>query len=151
MANLQIRINDSLKEQATSVLKEMGLDLSSAIRMFLAQVVTENGFPFKPTNESANSTKNRETLRDSGTQIQEGPIATTLSGESQMMERPTPLHQDERRGHGQTWESLRIDNASTKACKPLNESQTIESSSSPHQEEKRGHGQTWKELHINNE
>ncbi len=51
MANLQIRLDDTLKDQAQAVVQNMGLDLSGAIRIFLAQVVKENGLPFRPTNE----------------------------------------------------------------------------------------------------
>lgn len=48
MASLQIRIDEGLRNQAQVVAQGMGLDLSSAIRMFLTQMVRENGLPFQP-------------------------------------------------------------------------------------------------------
>ncbi len=51
-AEVRSRIEPGLKEQSTEVLADLGLDLSSAIRLFLRQVVEVRGLPFqvrKPT------------------------------------------------------------------------------------------------------
>ncbi|GAB1826991.1 MAG: type II toxin-antitoxin system RelB/DinJ family antitoxin [Burkholderiales bacterium] len=48
MANLQVRIDDKLKAQAQIVAESMGLDLTQAVRMFLHQMVRENGLPSVP-------------------------------------------------------------------------------------------------------
>ena len=49
MTTLNIRIDEKLKNDATFVLGHMGLDLSSAIKMFLNQVVVKRGIPFNPS------------------------------------------------------------------------------------------------------
>lgn len=49
MANLRVRIDDELKEESAKILEELGLDLSTGIRIFLKQVVTERAIPFKIT------------------------------------------------------------------------------------------------------
>ena len=46
-ATLQIRVEDSLKEQAVAVFERLGLDLPTAIRIFLKKSVSENGVPFE--------------------------------------------------------------------------------------------------------
>jgi len=46
MAIIQLRIDDDLKIQAVSVFEKLGIDLSSAIRMFLKRSVLVNGIPF---------------------------------------------------------------------------------------------------------
>lgn len=46
MAIVQLRVDDELKAQASSVYEKLGLDLSSAIRMFLKRSVMVNGIPF---------------------------------------------------------------------------------------------------------
>jgi DNA-damage-inducible protein J len=54
-AEIRSRIEPDLKKQSTEVLAELGLDLSSAIRLFLRQVVEVRGLPFevrKPTPET---------------------------------------------------------------------------------------------------
>jgi DNA-damage-inducible protein J len=54
-AEIRSRIEPDLKKQSTEVLADLGLDLSSAIRLFLRQVVEVHGLPFevrKPTPET---------------------------------------------------------------------------------------------------
>ena len=46
MAIIQLRVSDQLKEEATELFKKLGLDLSSAIRMFLVRSVDVKGIPF---------------------------------------------------------------------------------------------------------
>lgn len=48
MANglLQLRVDDELKQKASNVYSQLGLDLPSAIRIFLTRSVQVNGFPF---------------------------------------------------------------------------------------------------------
>ena len=48
MANtlIQFRIDDELKKQATAVYDALGIDLSTAVRMFLKRSVLVNGIPF---------------------------------------------------------------------------------------------------------
>ena len=46
---IQLRVDDKLKAEATELYEKLGLDLSSAIRMFLTRSVQEEGIPFKMT------------------------------------------------------------------------------------------------------
>ena len=46
-AIVKTRVEPELKAQAESVLREMGMDLGSAIRVFLAQVVQRQALPFE--------------------------------------------------------------------------------------------------------
>lgn len=56
MTTLNIRIEENIKAKANKTLSSLGLDMSTAVKMFLNQVITENGLPFTPT-------KNLSTLR----------------------------------------------------------------------------------------
>ncbi len=49
MTTLSIRIEEKTKKEAAKTLAALGLDMSSAVKMFLHQVVIEQGIPFKPT------------------------------------------------------------------------------------------------------
>ena len=42
---ITLKVDDELKAQATAVLEELGLDVPTAIRMYLKAVVRENGLP----------------------------------------------------------------------------------------------------------
>lgn len=45
--DVRSRIEPDLKDRATEVLAECGLNLSDAIRLFLRQVVVQQGLPFE--------------------------------------------------------------------------------------------------------
>jgi len=49
MTTINIRIDEKLKKEASKTLASIGMDTSSAIKMFLTQVVTDKGLPFRPT------------------------------------------------------------------------------------------------------
>lgn len=53
MTTLNIRIENKAKADASRALARMGLDMSSAVKLFLSQVVKEDGLPFLPTNNPA--------------------------------------------------------------------------------------------------
>lgn len=86
MTNLQIRLDDDLKNQAQAVAESMGIDLSSAVRIFLAQLVKENGFPFLPTNDIFYCARNQDALRRSALQFAAGNIVSKSLDELRMME-----------------------------------------------------------------
>ncbi len=46
---LQVRVEDYLKEEAAKVFDNLGIDTSTAVRMFLKRAVMENGIPFRMT------------------------------------------------------------------------------------------------------
>ena len=44
--NLNIRTDKDLKEQADQIFSELGLNMTTAINMFLRTTIRENGIPF---------------------------------------------------------------------------------------------------------
>ena len=46
---LQVRVEDTLKDEAAKVFERLGIDTSTAVRMFLKRVIIENGIPFRMT------------------------------------------------------------------------------------------------------
>lgn len=46
MVQIHVRVEDELKEEATKILNEIGMDVTSAIKVFLKQVVLEERIPF---------------------------------------------------------------------------------------------------------
>lgn len=47
MANIQVRVEDELKNDADQLFKDLGTDTTTAIRIFLKQAIAVNGFPFE--------------------------------------------------------------------------------------------------------
>lgn len=46
MKNLQVRLPEDLREEADRVLDEIGMDMSTAIRVYLRKVVQTRSIPF---------------------------------------------------------------------------------------------------------
>lgn len=46
---MQVRIDNDLKAQAGEVFEQLGIDIPTAIRMFMRRAVLENGIPFSLT------------------------------------------------------------------------------------------------------
>ena len=46
---LQVRVDDDLKDKAAEIFDNLGIDTSTAVRMFLKRAVMENGIPFRMT------------------------------------------------------------------------------------------------------
>lgn len=53
--SIKTRIEPELKQRAEATLNALGLDLSSGIRLFLRQVVLNQGLPFAVTLPSSNA------------------------------------------------------------------------------------------------
>ena len=46
MATIQVRVDDMIKTEADNLFGSLGLDTSTAIRMFLSAALDNNGLPF---------------------------------------------------------------------------------------------------------
>ena len=46
---LQVRVDEGLRAQAAAIYDELGIDLQTAVRIFLKRSVRENGLPFRMT------------------------------------------------------------------------------------------------------
>lgn len=46
-ANVNVKVDPITKEEAAMVLKDLGLNMSTAINIFLRQIVINNGIPFE--------------------------------------------------------------------------------------------------------
>lgn len=87
MANVQVKVDDHLRDTAQAVAASMGLDLASTVRIFLTQMVRENGLPFKPGGDPFYSERNLAALEKSITQLNAGrAVVKTLDELENMTE-----------------------------------------------------------------
>ncbi|MDR1800728.1 MAG: type II toxin-antitoxin system RelB/DinJ family antitoxin [Lachnospiraceae bacterium] len=56
--HIHVRIDQNTKSQAQQILADMGLDISTAINMFIKQLVRNQSFPFLPTADPFYSESN---------------------------------------------------------------------------------------------
>lgn len=64
---INVQVDTQTKEEATNILKDLGLNMSTAINMFLRQVIKSDGLPFevknrKPSRELLESLKEAEDI-----------------------------------------------------------------------------------------
>ena len=68
MAQISLRVDDSLKTSAEQVCADIGLSMSAAITVFLKKVARERRIPFElsvdPFYSEANMTRLRKTIAD---------------------------------------------------------------------------------------
>ncbi len=76
---VQVRIDDELKAQATAIYDALGIDLSTAVRMFLKRSVMVNGVPFNMTLPKQDFKAERAVRA-----LQELSDAAALNGTSEM-------------------------------------------------------------------
>lgn len=55
-ANINVRVNSQLKQEADSLFSDLGLTMSSAITLFLKAAVNDDGLPFPVTRRQPNAT-----------------------------------------------------------------------------------------------
>ena len=63
---IQVRTSRQLKNAASETLQRMGLDMTSAINMYLQQIVNRQELPFIPTSMDANAQARWEAEHHSG-------------------------------------------------------------------------------------
>ena len=63
MATIQVRVDDKTKIAADSLFGSLGLDTSTAVRMFLAAALDYNGLPFAVKHRDPNADL-REAIED---------------------------------------------------------------------------------------
>ena len=59
---LQIRIDKKTKNKAQKIFKDMGIDMSSGIKLFLSRVVNTGSIPFIPITKNGFTKKEEENI-----------------------------------------------------------------------------------------
>lgn len=60
---LQVRVEEGLRAQAAAIYEDLGIDLQTAVRIFLKRSVKENGLPFNMTLSERKETTGEAMLR----------------------------------------------------------------------------------------
>ena len=62
---LQIRIDSKTKKEAKAILDKLGMDMSSAVKLFFRQIINAKNIPFELRGENGLTLHNAEILRES--------------------------------------------------------------------------------------
>jgi DNA-damage-inducible protein J len=74
--NIQVRVDQALKTEAEELFSDLGLDIPTAIRLFLKQSLINNGLPFAVERDPFYSPRNLAALRKSIAQLEAGHTIT---------------------------------------------------------------------------
>jgi DNA-damage-inducible protein J len=87
MAQISIRIDDNVKDDADKLFAELGLTLSGAFNIFVRQALRQRGIPFVVTAESDPfyGTANMSWIEQSIRQTREGHIVSKSFEELEQM------------------------------------------------------------------
>ena len=74
MINVNIRVDENVKQEVEVLFEEMGVNMSSAVNMFLRQVIRTRGIPFEVTAKQDDfyTPENLRVLRESIAQLERG-------------------------------------------------------------------------------
>jgi len=64
--NINIRVESEVKNKAQAVFADLGLDMTTAINLFLRQAIRQNGIPFRLSAEKE--------------QVKKGPVFGSMKG-----------------------------------------------------------------------
>lgn len=70
--NITIRTNKQLKQQAEKVFKDLGLNMTTAMTIFMKAVVREGGIPFELKTDPFYSAENLKHLNASIKELEQG-------------------------------------------------------------------------------
>ena len=54
-STITVRVEDNIKKEAANIFKEVGMDMSTAINVYLKQVIRSNGIPFPVSADMPNA------------------------------------------------------------------------------------------------
>lgn len=78
-ATIQLRIDSRTKAQAQTILKKLGTDLSSAMKLFLTQVIRTKSIPFVARTVNGYTVEYEQSLRDELKRMKAGDEVTFKS------------------------------------------------------------------------
>jgi len=85
MVSLQIRVDKELRNQAQQIASDLGMDLTTAVRIFLKQLVNNKGLPFRPELDPFYSPGNQHALKASRNSLKAGHVVTKSMDELEGM------------------------------------------------------------------
>ena len=83
---IQVRVDEDLKRAAEQLFQELGLDVPSAVRLFLKQAILHNGIPFAISGiDGFYNDKNIQVLAESIRQLEAGKTVSKSMTELQAL------------------------------------------------------------------
>ncbi len=78
MSTIQIRIDEKTKKSAVKVLNMVGLDMSSAVKIYFRQIVLRKGIPFQILTENNLTTQEEKAILKASVEAKKGKNVTKV-------------------------------------------------------------------------
>lgn len=75
--NINIRVDEDIKKQAEELFSGLGLNISTAVNIFLRQSLSKRGLPFEVKEDPFFSPANMNSLRQSAKEAKSGELTPT--------------------------------------------------------------------------
>lgn len=72
MATIQVRIDEKIKKSAKKVLDSIGMDMSSAVKIYLYQIVKTQGIPFQLLTENGLTMQQENAINKASEEAERG-------------------------------------------------------------------------------
>lgn len=79
MSTIQIRIDEGTKKSAKKIFDDVGIDMSSAIKVYLKQVIINKGIPFKLVTENGMTISQENRILDASVDANAGKNVRTFN------------------------------------------------------------------------
>lgn len=76
MTTIQVRMDERTKRESAKILKKLGLDMSSAINVYLKRVIATNGIPFPLLTENGMTVEEEEEILEAEREARRGKNIT---------------------------------------------------------------------------
>ena len=87
MAQINIRIDDDIKERADILFNEMGMNMTTAFNIFVRQTLRQGKIPFEISVDPFYSENNQKALKKSLQEAKEGKFISKTLDELQDLEK----------------------------------------------------------------
>lgn len=86
MSTINIRIDEDLKNKSEMILEDMGLNMTTAFKIFLKEVIRSHSIPFKITSDLFYSESNKKAIQKSVNQFENGYVVVKTVEDMRKME-----------------------------------------------------------------
>ena len=84
MSTLQIRIDEKTKKSAARVLSRIGMDMSSAIKLYLHQITIRKGIPFRIVTENGLTIREEAEILQAMREAKQGKNVVRVTSRKEM-------------------------------------------------------------------
>ena len=84
MSYIQVRIDEERKQAAKKILDKLGIDMSTAIKIYLSQIVINAGIPFRIVTENGLTIKKEQTILRASKEARAGKNIVRKKGKKEV-------------------------------------------------------------------